>query len=91
LKFKEGVNQLIKFNIKLKFSSYFKIKNQIEHVFNQFIDHLNLPISKFDTKRTILETAPNKYTSFYEDFMNEENYENFYEETQRKTRLPSLQ
>jgi len=43
-------NQLLKFEINLKeVSTYSSIHDQVESIFNQFIDNLKLPIDKFHT------------------------------------------
>lgn len=94
-------NELLKFQINLK-STSMSIQDQIESIFNQFIDYLKLPVNKFYSNSKLnsnqTKSSYNYTVSFYnrnsfdydDDYVDLEEFERWTKENEKKYRIPTL-
>lgn len=94
---------MLKFQISLKGSSS-SIQDQVEAVFNQFIDFLKLPMNKFYTNNTSgLNQFKSKYNytvtfnnktnfnfDYDDDYIDFEEFERWSKENENKHKIPKL-
>lgn len=78
------------------------IQDQIESIFNQFIDYLKLPVNKFYSNSKLnsnqTKSSYNYTVSFYnrnsfdydDDYVDLEEFERWTKENEKKYRIPTL-